>query len=119
MNDDPIMLAYQMIGSDKLFSDIEFLIQNVIVKKIEKVFKLVDIEKSEIVKLVGKAGNLKGKKSFYNNPGNSCYKKKIIKAGLGYKKKSDQKKSFEKLHFQKKINFVHGISSEKRERTPI
>ncbi|MFS8033878.1 hypothetical protein Hanom_Chr17g01574711 [Helianthus anomalus] len=31
-NDDPIMLAYQMIGSDKLFSDAEHPIQNVIVE---------------------------------------------------------------------------------------
>ncbi|MFS7962261.1 hypothetical protein Hanom_Chr08g00724571 [Helianthus anomalus] len=70
------MLAYQMIGSNKLFSDIEFPIQNVIVEKIEKVFKLVESEKSEINKLAGKAKNLKGKKFFYSKPGNSRYKKK-------------------------------------------
>ncbi|MFS7997061.1 hypothetical protein Hanom_Chr12g01137291 [Helianthus anomalus] len=32
-NDDPIILAYYMVGSDKLFSDIEVLIQNVIAKR--------------------------------------------------------------------------------------
>ncbi|MFS7919800.1 hypothetical protein Hanom_Chr03g00216911 [Helianthus anomalus] len=42
-NDDPITLAYYMAGSDKLLSDDEFSIQNVIVEKIEKVFKLVEM----------------------------------------------------------------------------
>ncbi|MFS7930736.1 hypothetical protein Hanom_Chr04g00347791 [Helianthus anomalus] len=74
MDDDPIMLAYQMIGPDKFCSDVEFPIQNVIVEKIKKVFKLVEIEKSEIEKLVGKVGKLKGKKSFYNKSGSSHYK---------------------------------------------
>ncbi|MFS8002647.1 hypothetical protein Hanom_Chr13g01204561 [Helianthus anomalus] len=44
-----------MIGPDKLFSDVEFPIQNVIADKIEKVFKPVEIEMSEIVKSAGKA----------------------------------------------------------------
>ncbi|KAM0035954.1 hypothetical protein Hdeb2414_s0015g00452611 [Helianthus debilis subsp. tardiflorus] len=52
-NDDPIGLAYTMIGLDKLFSDVEFPIQNVISDKIHKVFKLVDIEKTVIAKLAG------------------------------------------------------------------
>ncbi|MFS7905279.1 hypothetical protein Hanom_Chr01g00045811 [Helianthus anomalus] len=33
VNDDPKELAYTMIGLDKLFSDIEFSIQNVILEK--------------------------------------------------------------------------------------
>ncbi|MFS7995282.1 hypothetical protein Hanom_Chr12g01116161 [Helianthus anomalus] len=40
-NDDPIMLAYLMVGSNKLFSDVEFPIQNVIAEKVDKVFKPV------------------------------------------------------------------------------
>ncbi|MFS7962260.1 putative transcription factor interactor and regulator CCHC(Zn) family [Helianthus anomalus] len=32
---------------------------------------------------------------------------------MGYKKKNNQKKSFKKSNFQKKMNFVHGTSSEK------
>ncbi|MFS8007447.1 hypothetical protein Hanom_Chr14g01261111 [Helianthus anomalus] len=74
-NGDPTILAYYMVGLDKLFSDVEFPIQNVIADKIEKVFKLVDIEKYEIVKFAGKS-----KKTFYYKPG---YKKKNMKAGLG------------------------------------
>ncbi|KAJ0520515.1 hypothetical protein HanIR_Chr10g0460271 [Helianthus annuus] len=53
-NDDSIGLAYYMIGSDKLISDIEVPIQNVIPDKIDKVFKLVEIEKFEISKFAGK-----------------------------------------------------------------
>ncbi|MFS7968264.1 hypothetical protein Hanom_Chr09g00795411 [Helianthus anomalus] len=85
-DDDPIILAYQIIGSHKLFSDIEFSIQNVIVEKIEKVFKLVEIKMPEVENLKGKARNLKGKKSFYNKPRTSQYQKKNKRAGLGYKK---------------------------------
>ncbi|MFS7913738.1 hypothetical protein Hanom_Chr02g00145211 [Helianthus anomalus] len=96
------MLAYQMVGSDKLFSDIDFPIQYVIVEKIEKVFKLVKIEISEFENLVGKARNLKGKKSFYNKPRNSNYHKKNIRAGLGYKKKKYQNKKFKSQIFRKK-----------------
>ncbi|MFS7947414.1 hypothetical protein Hanom_Chr06g00548021 [Helianthus anomalus] len=53
-----------MVGLDKLFSDVEFPIQNVIAKKVDKVFKLAEIEKSEIDKFVGKTS----KKTFYNKP---------------------------------------------------
>ncbi|MFS8034504.1 hypothetical protein Hanom_Chr17g01581891 [Helianthus anomalus] len=102
-NDDPIILAYYIVGSDKLLSDIEVPIQNVIAEKIDKVFKPVEIEKSEIDKFAGIAS----KKTFYNKP---SYKKKNTKDGLGYKK--NQKKRAEKTRFQKKTNFVHGRSSE-------
>ncbi|MFS7912816.1 hypothetical protein Hanom_Chr02g00134291 [Helianthus anomalus] len=84
-----------MTSSDKLFSDIIFPIQNVIANKIDKVFKLVEIEKAETDKFAGKAS----KKTFYNKPG---YKKKNMKAGLGYKKKQNQKKRSEKLIFRKR-----------------
>ncbi|KAJ0450732.1 hypothetical protein HanHA300_Chr15g0559561 [Helianthus annuus] len=108
-NDDPILLAYLMVGSDKLFSDDEFPIHNVIVEKVERVFKLVEIEKSKIEKLGGKTGKLRGKKTFYNKP---SYKKKNTNAVLGYKKKQNQKKRAEKINFQKMTNFVHETSSE-------
>ncbi|MFS7936695.1 hypothetical protein Hanom_Chr05g00418831 [Helianthus anomalus] len=81
-NDDSIGLVYYMIGSDKLFSDIEVLIQNVISKKFDNVFKLVEIEKSDIAKFASKAR----RKTFYNKP---SYKNKNTKAGLGYKKKQN------------------------------
>ncbi|KAF5778302.1 putative transcription factor interactor and regulator CCHC(Zn) family [Helianthus annuus] len=85
LNDDSKGLVYTMIGSDKLFLDIVFPIQNVISEKIDKVFKMVEIEKSEISKFAGK-----GHKTFYNKPG---YKKINMKAGLGYKKKQNWKRN--------------------------
>ncbi|KAJ0472307.1 putative transcription factor interactor and regulator CCHC(Zn) family [Helianthus annuus] len=36
----------------------------------------------------------------------------VVTAGLGYKRKQNQNKSFEKQKVQKKTNFVHGKSSE-------
>ncbi|KAJ0456719.1 hypothetical protein HanIR_Chr15g0765651 [Helianthus annuus] len=48
LNDDSKGLVYTMIGSDKLFLDVVFPIQNVISEKVDKVFKMVEIEKSEI-----------------------------------------------------------------------
>ncbi|MFS7911808.1 hypothetical protein Hanom_Chr02g00122421 [Helianthus anomalus] len=106
-NDDSIGLAYYMIGSDKLFSDVEFPTQNVIAEKVDKVFKLVEIEKAEIDKFVGKAS----KKTFYNKSG---YKKKNKKVGLGYKKRHSQKKRSKKSNLPKKkeMNFVHKTSYE-------
>ncbi|KAJ0462738.1 hypothetical protein HanRHA438_Chr14g0630361 [Helianthus annuus] len=76
LNDDSKGLVYTMIGSDKLFLDVVFPIQNVISEKVDKVFKMVEIEKSEISKFAGKC-----QKTFYNKPG---FKKKNMKAGLGY-----------------------------------
>ncbi|MFS7972257.1 hypothetical protein Hanom_Chr09g00842581 [Helianthus anomalus] len=63
LNDDSKGLVYTMIGSDILFLDIVFPIQNVISEKIDKVFKMVEIEKSEISKFA-----CKGHKTFYNKP---------------------------------------------------
>ncbi|KAJ0864168.1 putative transcription factor interactor and regulator CCHC(Zn) family [Helianthus annuus] len=103
LNDDSKGLVYSMIVSDKLFLDIVFPIQNVILDKIDKVFKMVEIEKSEIPKVAGKCH-----KTFYNKPG---YKKKNMKAGLGYKKKQNWKKN-ETPNYQEKMKFVHGTSSE-------
>ncbi|KAF5802790.1 putative transcription factor interactor and regulator CCHC(Zn) family [Helianthus annuus] len=101
LNDDSKGLVYTMIGSDKLFLDVVFSIQNVISKKIDKVFKMVEIEKSEISKFVGK-----NRKGSYNKPG---FKKKNMKAGLGYKKKQNRKKN-EVPNYQAKLSFVQGNS---------
>ncbi|MFS7910824.1 hypothetical protein Hanom_Chr02g00110711 [Helianthus anomalus] len=85
MTDDSKGLVYTMIGSDKLFLDVVFPIQNVISEKIDKVFKMVEIEKSKIPKFAGK-----GHKFFYNKPG---FKKNNMKVGLGYKKKQRWKRN--------------------------
>ncbi|KAJ0901630.1 putative transcription factor interactor and regulator CCHC(Zn) family [Helianthus annuus] len=103
LNDDSKGLVYTMIGSDKLFLDVVFPIQNMISEKVDKVFKMVEIEKSEISKFARK-----GHKTFYNKPG---FKKKNMKAGLGYKKKQNWKRN-EVPNYQTKMNFVHGTASE-------
>ncbi|KAJ0560275.1 hypothetical protein HanHA300_Chr06g0209641 [Helianthus annuus] len=54
LNDDSKGLVYTIIGSDKLFLDVVFQIQNVISEKIDNVLKMVEIEKSEISKFAGK-----------------------------------------------------------------
>ena len=104
MNDDSKGLVYTMIGSDKLFLDVVFPIQNVISEKVDQVFKMFEIEKSEISKFAGK-----GHKTFYNKPG---VKKKNMKAGLGYKKKQNWKKNVTP-NYQEKMSFVQGDSLAK------
>ncbi|MFS8001922.1 hypothetical protein Hanom_Chr13g01195981 [Helianthus anomalus] len=72
------MIMYKMFGSDKLYSDDEFPIQNVNLKKLEKVFKLVEIEVSEIENLAstGRYLNFKKDLSYYSKPRNSYFQKK-------------------------------------------
>ncbi|MFS7947933.1 hypothetical protein Hanom_Chr06g00553991 [Helianthus anomalus] len=58
---------YQMNASDKLYLDQDFPIQNFNLDKIEKVFKLVDIEVSDVQKLTSSKGFLKAK-TYYTKP---------------------------------------------------
>ncbi|KAJ0652898.1 putative transcription factor interactor and regulator CCHC(Zn) family [Helianthus annuus] len=107
LNDDSKGLVYTMIGSDKLFLDVVFPIQNVISEKVDKVFRMVEIEKSEIPKFAGK-----GHKSFYNKPGS---KKKNMKTGLGYKRKQNWNQS-KQQNLQQKMNFVQGKNLKEEEK---
>ncbi|KAJ0876109.1 putative transcription factor interactor and regulator CCHC(Zn) family [Helianthus annuus] len=110
LNDDSKGLVYTMIGSDKLFLDVVFPIQNVISEKVDKVFKMVEIEKSEISKFVSKS-----RKGSYNKPSS---KKKNMKAGLGYRKKQNRNKN-EMPNYQAKMNFVQGDSLAKEKELKI
>ncbi|KAJ0604142.1 putative transcription factor interactor and regulator CCHC(Zn) family [Helianthus annuus] len=110
LNDDSKGLVYTMIGSDKLFLDVVFPIQNVISEKIDKVFKMIEIEKSEMSKFAGK-----GFKGSYNKPG---FKKKNMKSGLGYKKKHNRNRT-ERSNFQTKMNFVQGKSFTEEEKLKL
>ncbi|XP_035832028.1 uncharacterized protein LOC118481047 [Helianthus annuus] len=47
-NDDPIMVVYTMVGTEKLYSDFEYPLQNVKIENVEKVFKLVELNINEI-----------------------------------------------------------------------
>ncbi|MFS7936037.1 putative transcription factor interactor and regulator CCHC(Zn) family [Helianthus anomalus] len=110
LNDDSKGLVYTMIGSNKMFLDIVFPIQNVMSEKIDKVFKMVEIEKSEISKFAGK-----GFKGSYIKPGS---KKKNMKSGLGYKKKHNRNRT-ERSNFQTKMIFVQGKSFTEEEKLKI
>ncbi|MFS8002463.1 hypothetical protein Hanom_Chr13g01202361 [Helianthus anomalus] len=48
VNDDSIIVVYTMIGTDKLYSDFEYPIQNANMQNVVKVFKLVEIDVSEV-----------------------------------------------------------------------
>ncbi|MFS7969587.1 hypothetical protein Hanom_Chr09g00810971 [Helianthus anomalus] len=61
---------YKMKGSDKLYSDEEFLIQNMNLNKIEKVFKLVEVKLSEI-------DNLSTTQRFFNFKKDKSYSSKL------------------------------------------
>ena len=47
-NDDPIMVVYTMVGTDKLYSDFEYPLQNVKIENVEKVFKLIEMNINEV-----------------------------------------------------------------------
>ncbi|KAJ0938277.1 putative transcription factor interactor and regulator CCHC(Zn) family [Helianthus annuus] len=49
-DDDSIMVAYTMIGSDKLYSNTEFPLQSVKFESVQKVFKMVELSVNELKK---------------------------------------------------------------------
>ncbi|MFS7981055.1 hypothetical protein Hanom_Chr10g00946461 [Helianthus anomalus] len=107
MNNNPTMVMYKTFGLDKFFSNIEFPIQKVILEKLEKMYKLVEIEVSKIENLATTARNLNSKreKSFYTKSRNSHYQKKNFKnerAGLGYKNNKNQNKRFQKSNLRRR-----------------
>ncbi|KAJ0581525.1 hypothetical protein HanHA300_Chr04g0142031 [Helianthus annuus] len=48
LNEESNLVMYKMLGSDKLFSDSEFPIENVNLSKLTNVFKLVEVDLSEV-----------------------------------------------------------------------
>ncbi|MFS7905570.1 hypothetical protein Hanom_Chr01g00049221 [Helianthus anomalus] len=61
---------YKMNGPDKLYSDTEFPIENVNADKLKKVFKLVEIDVSEVMGLTSSKRllNFEHDKSYYKKP---------------------------------------------------
>ncbi|MFS8007725.1 hypothetical protein Hanom_Chr14g01264421 [Helianthus anomalus] len=106
---------YQVCGSDKLYSDEEFPIQNVNVDKIEKVFKLVEVVMSKIENLLSSKQflNFQKDKAYYNKPRNPCFNNKNQNNGSNgqWGGKQNQKRSFQKSNYVKKLNFVKISSS--------
>ncbi|MFS7929925.1 hypothetical protein Hanom_Chr04g00338141 [Helianthus anomalus] len=101
-NDEPTLVKYKMCGSDKLYSDIEFPIENVNVDKLKKVFKLVEIDVSEIE-------GLKSSKRFLNFEKDKSYYKKPVVAPCFNKNNQNRwssgyqrGKNYQKRNFQNK-----------------
>ncbi|XP_035838280.1 uncharacterized protein LOC118485882 [Helianthus annuus] len=68
LDDDSIIVVYTMTGTDKLYAYFEYPIQNANLEKVEKVFKLVEIDISEVN---NNSFLSKPKKSFVKQPTNN------------------------------------------------
>ncbi|KAJ0940426.1 putative transcription factor interactor and regulator CCHC(Zn) family [Helianthus annuus] len=129
LNDESIKIAYILNDSDKLYSDNEFPIRSVKTEMIKKVFKLTEINISEIKDL-----NLSGK----HKPYTSRIKQKINKkmcygGGYGFQKKPNHNGNLKKKGlgfissenyknqktYKPKTKFVSGGSSEDEQKKPF
>ncbi|MFS7997572.1 hypothetical protein Hanom_Chr12g01143321 [Helianthus anomalus] len=100
-----------MNGSDKLYSDEEFLIENVNVDKLEKVFKLVEIDVSKVNGFSSSKIflNFQNDKSYYNKP-NVPPRFQNNNQNRGFTGQRDgknyQRRNFQRSKFVKKTTFV-------------
>ncbi|MFS7966341.1 putative transcription factor interactor and regulator CCHC(Zn) family [Helianthus anomalus] len=100
-NDDLIMVVYTMIGTDKLYSDSEYPLQNAKIENVDIVFKLVEIDIAEVNnrEFFSKPKNLSvkstpnnsGKKEWEGNGNNKKNGNKAKDKGIGFEKKMDKK----------------------------
>ncbi|MFS7893757.1 hypothetical protein Hanom_Chr00s001102g01673851 [Helianthus anomalus] len=107
---------YKMNGSDKLYSDKEFPIENINVDKVKNIFKLVEIDVSEVEGLSSsmRFSNFQHDKAYYNKPSvpprfhnnNQNGGFGVHQGGMNY-----QKENFQKLKFVKRTTFVKSSSS--------
>ena len=124
LNEEPTLVMYKMSGSDKLYSDSEFPIENVNVKKLTNVFKLVEVELSEANSLsqTKRQMNFEKDKSYYKKPvvpprfynNNRNRWSSGYQGGKNYQKKIAQNKKF----VEKKV-FVNSSSSLSDEESKI
>ncbi|MFS7902582.1 putative transcription factor interactor and regulator CCHC(Zn) family [Helianthus anomalus] len=128
LDDELFKAAYTLNDSDKLYSDKEFPIRGVKTELINKVFKLTEINISEIKDLYL---NEKPKK-YTSRVQQRLNKKKNYNSGSGFQKKSNHNGNFKKKglgftptekqknekyvrDFKSKMIFVTGTSSEEEE----
>ncbi|MFS7945229.1 hypothetical protein Hanom_Chr06g00521741 [Helianthus anomalus] len=116
LDDEPTLVMYKMNGSDKLYSDNEFPIENVNVDKLKKFFKLVEIDVSEIEGLSSSKRFLifQHDKSYYSKPSAPPrFHKNNQNRGFGghHGGKNYQRKNFQKTKFVEKKTFVKSSSS--------
>ncbi|MFS7953362.1 hypothetical protein Hanom_Chr07g00617651 [Helianthus anomalus] len=128
LNDEPFKVAYTLNDSDKLYSDEEFPIRGVKNELIKKVFKLTEINISEIKEL-----NLNCKpKPYTSRVQQRLNKKKGYSSGSSFQKKSNHNGNFKKKglrftptekqknekyirDFKSKMTFISRTSSEEVE----
>ncbi|XP_022013953.1 uncharacterized protein LOC110913430 [Helianthus annuus] len=116
LKDEPTLVMYQVCGSDKLYPDEEFPIENVNVDKLEKVFKLVEIDVSEVDRLSSSKRflNFQKDKSYYNKPRNPprFQNNNQNKGVYGQRDgKNNQRRNFQKSKFVNKTTLVKSSSS--------
>ncbi|KAJ0942215.1 putative transcription factor interactor and regulator CCHC(Zn) family [Helianthus annuus] len=129
LNDGSIKVAYTLIDSDKLYSDEEFPIRSVKTEMIKQVFKLTEINISEIKDL-----NLTDKpKKYTSRVQQRLNKKKGYGYGSDYRKKSNHNGNLKKKGlgfnssenhknqktYKPKTKFVSGGSSEDEQKKPF
>ncbi|MFS7948448.1 putative transcription factor interactor and regulator CCHC(Zn) family [Helianthus anomalus] len=105
LNEESNLVMYKMLGSDKLFLDSEFPIENVNLNKLTNVFKLVEVELSEV-------NNLSQTKRKMNFEKNKTYYKKPF-GGKSYQKRNVQNKRF--VEKKKFVNSLSSLADEERE----
>ncbi|KAJ0887198.1 putative transcription factor interactor and regulator CCHC(Zn) family [Helianthus annuus] len=129
LNDETFEVAYTLNDSDKLYSDKEFPIRSVRFEMIKKVFKMTEINISEIKDL-----NLTGKpKKYTSRVQQRLNKKKGYNSGSGFQKKPNHNGNFKKkgLGFippenykndkisKTNTKFVSGGSAEEEQKKPF
>ncbi|KAJ0866669.1 hypothetical protein HanRHA438_Chr12g0554411 [Helianthus annuus] len=70
LNEEPNLVMYKMLGSDKLYSDTDFPQENVNVAKLTNAFKLIEIDLSEVKSLnqTKRQMNFEKDKAYYKKP---------------------------------------------------
>ncbi|KAJ0927084.1 putative transcription factor interactor and regulator CCHC(Zn) family [Helianthus annuus] len=103
LNDESVKVAYTLKGSDKLYSDESFPIRSVKLEMINKVFKITEINISEIKDL-----NFSGKPKQYTSRDQQRLNKKMsYNCGYNFQKKSTHNRNFKKkgLGFNQPKNY--------------
>ncbi|TKW70452.1 MAG: hypothetical protein DI543_28825, partial [Bradyrhizobium icense] len=92
LNDESVKVAYTLKGSDKLYSDESFPIRSVRFEMIQKVFKITEINISEIKDL-----NLNGKSNQYTSRDQQRINKKMgYNCGYSFQQKPNHNRNFKK-----------------------
>ena len=107
LHDESDLVMYKMSGSDKLFSDSEFPLENVNLNKLAKVFKLIEVELSTVN--TQKVEKVHNRKTAYPSRG---YNNNNRNWSGGYQGgKSYQKRNVSNKRFVEKKKFVNSSSS--------